>query len=78
MTDLFQNWKENKFIIAPSFTYDQTEGCNRLVILTDFSFWADEVDNLIEWCNQYGCSHKGMTVEIPNEDLLTAFCLRWS
>ncbi len=78
MTDIFHNWKENKFIIAPSFAYDSNKEFDHLVILTDVSFWTNEIDNLLAWCDQYGCSQKGMTVEIPNEDLLTAFCLRWS
>ena len=78
MTDLFHNWKENRFIVAPDYTYDANVRCAKLIVLTDIKFWAINTDELAEWCQEHGCTHKGMTVELPTEQMLTAFCLRWS
>lgn len=78
MTDIFHHWKENRFIIAPDYVRDSDSEHPHMVILTDIGFWADNVDHLVEWCNNYGCKTQGMTVEIPTDDLLTAFCIRWA
>jgi hypothetical protein len=78
MTDIFHHWKENRFVVAPAYAYEADGKCVKLVVLTDIKFWADSADELLSWCNEFGCTQKGMTVEFPEEDLLTAFCLRWS
>lgn len=74
MTDIFQSWKENRFVIAPPELVD-TE---KLIILTDYHYWADHTDELIAWCKENGAEQQGMTVVIPNKEVLTLFCLRWA
>jgi len=74
MTDIFQSWKENRFVIAPPELVDEEQ----LVILTDYNFWIDQTDELVEWCRENGAVQQGMTVVIPNTEVLTLFCLRWS
>ena len=74
MTDIFQSWKENKFIIAST---DITDG-ERVVVLTDIKFWTDQYDELIEWCQDTpGTTISGMVVVFDNEQALTMFTLKW-
>lgn len=78
MTDIFHDWKRNRFVLAPKFAYDTADtNIEQMVILTNVAFWVGEMDNLISWCRENGCRIQGMTVEIPTEELLTVFCLRW-
>lgn len=75
MTDIMQHWKENRFIVAPSELVDDTI----LIILTDIKFWAQHVDELIEWCRRTpGVETQGMTVSIRDSATLSLFLLRWS
>ena len=78
MTDIFHDWKKNRFIVAPEFAYDLGKDFKHVIVLTDIAFWAKEVDNLVPWCLENGCRTQGMTVEIPDDKILTLFCLRWS
>lgn len=78
MTDIFHHWKENRFIIAPDYVKEPYDGRTHIIVLTDIHFWALNTDQLTDWCQQHGCEVKGMTVEIPTDDLLTAFCIRWA
>ena len=75
MTDIFQHWKDNKFIVAPPFA---TYHCGRSVVLTDIAFWVQHIDDLQVWCQDNGCTVQGMTVDVPTDELLTAFFLKWS
>lgn len=75
MTDVFEQWKQQRFIIAPPDLID--EGVI-LVILSDYKYWVDNTDELLLWCKENNCENQGMTVVIPSEKTLTAFCLRWS
>lgn len=79
MTDIMQDFKDRKFVIAPSYISrglpEPTYG--HLVVMTDFSFWHDNFDDLMFWCADHDCQVKGMTIDIPNDETLTLFCLRW-
>ena len=75
MTDLFENWKKNKFITVGPELLDAGEN---LVILTDIGYWVEHEKELETWCNQNGASAAGMAVTFPDTKTLTAFCLRWS
>lgn len=72
--DILADWKRNKFIIAP-----EIEGISSkyLVVLTDIPFWADNADNLVEWCRTHSVKTKGMTVELETDEQLVMFELRW-
>ena len=75
MTDIFADWKKNRFITVG---YDLLDGPEQLVVLTDIGFWAEHEQELDTWCDQHGAVMTGMTVAFPNEQTLTAFTLRWS
>jgi hypothetical protein len=74
MTDIFQSWKENRFIIAPKVLVDE----EKLVILTDIQYWSGHHDELSSWCADRNAEVSGMTVVFGNEQTLTEFVLRWS
>jgi hypothetical protein len=75
MTDIFADWKKNKFVTVG---YDLLDGPEMLVILTDVKFWALHEQELQTWCDHTGAIMTGMTVTFPNEQTLTAFCLKWA
>ena len=72
--DVFADWKRNRFIVTD---LSDTADCI-LVVLTDISFWSDNYEPLYEWAQEHGCRVVGMTVNIPNEETLTWFTIRWS
>lgn len=74
MTDIFADWKTNRFVVAPAEYYDNSR---RVVVLTDIPFWTEHADQLTAWCRLYGCVQQGMTVEIASNSELTLFHLRW-
>lgn len=74
MTDIFQSWKDARFIIAPSVLVDN----ERLVILTDIQYWASHADELHEWCRDRNANTSGMTVSFDDEKTLLEFVLKWS
>ena len=71
---VMDNWNKKKFVVSESFYED---GFSHIVVLSDLSFWHNNFDELGEWCQQYGAEILGMTVNIPNEEILTLFYLRW-
>lgn len=72
--DIFESWKKNRFIVA-----DYKEIHNGiLVVMTDIKYWAENEYDLDLWCREHKCKVKGMTVEIPDEETLLLFTLRWS
>lgn len=73
--DLLSDWRQYKFIRI--ITDDINVKCYHLIVLTDISFWAENVDALKEWCDEHECTTSGMTVQIPTDELYTLFCLRW-
>jgi len=75
MTDIFEEWKKTKFIVADYELLDQPE---ILVVLTDYKFWADHLDELKIWCENHKAIQKGMTVGFNTQEDLAMFVLRWS
>lgn len=47
------------------------------VILGDWTFWAEHIAELDDWCEANGARLQGMTVEMT-EEILMMFVLRWS
>jgi hypothetical protein len=74
MNDIFAHWKEQRFIIAPDDLVDN----EKLVILTDYNYWADNTDELIAWCQARNVVTQGMAVVFPDDVSLMEFVLRWS
>ena len=66
---------KQRFVVIPA---DLLEGTEKMIILADYNFWADQEDELRHWCHDNNSSFLGMTVTVPNEQTLTAFCLRWA
>jgi hypothetical protein len=75
MTDIFHDWKTNRFVKVAADEYNVR--CIHLIVLTDIHFWVEHIEELVAWCSEMGCLHQGMTVEIPTDELLTAFYLKW-
>lgn len=73
--NVMEEWKKSKFVVTDLFQFD---GIMYVVVLSDFNFWANEIDELEDWCSQHNAKVKGMTVEIYNEETLTLFYLKWS
>jgi thymidine kinase len=76
MTDIMQDWKNQKFVVAPQYLMDDFK--ESFVILTDIKFWSENIDELVAWCDENNCTNKGMTVVFSTPEQLTAFCLKWS
>lgn len=74
--DIMADFKSRRFIVAPQHLLD-TRGEN-LVILTDYMFWSQHIDELTSWCNENNSSCSGMAVVMPDPETVTMFCLRWS
>lgn len=81
MTDIFQNWKNNRFVIVDA----GSSGLNidggvypHLVVLADIGYWTEHYDELKAWCEPHGCKVQGMTVSLPDQPTATLFCLRWN
>jgi hypothetical protein len=74
MTDVFEEWKKRRFIIANPELVDG----DKLVILTDFHYWIDNRDQLAEWCKFRNVDQQGSTVVFSDEATLLEFVLRWS
>jgi hypothetical protein len=80
MTDIMQDFKNRRFMVAPSYISRELPEpvYGHMIVLTDFSYWTEHIDDLLLWCGEHDCTVKGMTVDIPNDPTLTLFCLRWS
>ncbi len=72
--DVFADWRDKKFVIADSALNDKP---GYLIILTDFGFWATHMYDLDNWCKDHGGDIQGMTLNLPTEQSLSAFLLRW-
>jgi hypothetical protein len=71
------NLKRPRFVIADKLVSASFEQ-HRIIMLGDIGFWADHFEDLQQWCKETGARIEGMTVNIPDDRTLTAFCLRWS
>ena len=65
---------KERFVVVP---LDLLDSDGKLVILSDYNYWAEREAELQEWCDNHGASFKGMTIAL-DEKTLTAFCLRWT
>lgn len=72
-TDIFQEWKDNKFVVVTNL-----DEYKNLVVLTNIIYWHDNYTELWRWCEKHNCKVQGMTIEMPDEQTMTLFVLRWS
>lgn len=73
--DIFAEWKKSRFILAHPYLHNEK---GQLVILTDFSYWSEHIEELMEWCQDNGGEVNGSTVLFRNDKEVTTFVLRWS
>lgn len=65
-----------RFIVAPAeLMIDDDE---KLVILSDYRYWAKHLDELTEWCSERNVRIAGMTVVFGDAATLVEFVLKWS
>lgn len=76
MTDLFHQWKQQRFAIIDPDLLDNPTG--PVVLMSDLEFWSNHVAECLEWCQEHNCKIKGMTIELPDDKILTLFSLRWA
>jgi len=75
---IMEKWKDKKFLLVSPEQYQNDVKCLKLAVLTDIAFWAENVEDLMEWCDDNHCEIQGMTVAIPDDRTATLFSLRWS
>jgi hypothetical protein len=75
VTDIFDTWKRNRFVVADR---DLVEHGELLVVLTDLAYWSDHIGELISWCSERDANTLGCTVVFGSEAELTEFVLKWS
>jgi hypothetical protein len=73
--DVLSDWKNQKFVIADSSLNDNP---GYLIILADFGFWVTHMQNLENWCKDNDGKIQGMTLNLPTEQSLAAFLLKWT
>ncbi len=66
--------KGHRFIVAP----DNLGYGPHMVILSDFHYWSESYEELVEWCKHNNGQISGMTVDFDCESDLMMFILRWS
>jgi hypothetical protein len=74
MTDIMAKFKESKFVVVPN---DYEDSFEHLVVLSDIAYWSENLESLIEWCDENECEVLGMTVNVPDDQRLIVFILRW-
>lgn len=73
--DVLADWKKGRFAVVDARGWDM--GLSWVIILSDTKYWIDQWLNLESWCQMHGCTLSGLTVEVPDEKILTLFQLRW-
>lgn len=71
--DILKNWKTNRFVVVESIKSEYAH----CVVMTDILFWGHHYDELKDWLGTVNGEVTGMTIDLPNDSALTAFCLRW-
>lgn len=72
--DIMADYMDRLFLVVPNEFDDSYQ---HLVVLCDIAFWNANYDALVEWCDRHDSEVLGMTVNIPNDEMLTIFTLRW-
>jgi len=79
MTDVFADWKDKKFVVSPNYiTETFISGGGHIIVLTDVTYWNNNYHLLQDWCTENQSKIAGMTVEVPDEQRLMLFALRWA
>lgn len=78
MTVELNDWGHQKFVVYPNNNYGPSYFYSHYVILTDLQFWIENWDKLTEWTEEAGGEVTGMVLHLPNDRVVTEFCLKWS
>lgn len=73
-------WPSNKqrFHVVTDYAVISDYATHALIMLTNLEFWNLHWEELQQWCLDHGARSQGMTVDIPDAPVLTAFCLKWN
>lgn len=52
--------------------------CKYTVLLIKLDFWSKNIVELWDWLIEHNCTKQGMTVNIPDDERMMLFALRWS
>lgn len=77
VANIMADWQSARFFIAPDYIVADMD-TPHLIVLTELKFWAEHAEQLAAWCETHGATVAGMTVEIPDDQTLSLFVLRWS
>ena len=73
--DIMKDFKDTRFYIMPNdFDYYY----KHIAVLCDLSYWNTHFNDLRNWCDENECEVLGMTVNIPDDQRVVLFLLRWS
>lgn len=53
-------------------------GYTKSVMLTDLVYFADQEQELDQWCQENGAVRSGMIIDFPREAVLSLFIIRWA
>jgi len=68
---------KTKFVVSDALI-SESFGTKHIVILADLEFWNEHWEELLIWCREHGCEQKGVTVDVPSDQTMTLFALRWA
>lgn len=74
IADIMADYKDCLFKSVPN---EFDDAYQHLVVLCDWSYWMANWASLQDWCQQHGCEVLGMTVNIPDDETMMIFTLRW-
>lgn len=66
------SYQNKRFVVC------QLPDLGNIIMLSDVGYWVEHYDELKSWCSTHNCQLAGTTVEIPDDETLTMFCLSWS
>ena len=66
-----------RFVVADSIIAEEL-GQRVIVVLSDIGYWTKHYEALQQWCQENNSEVQGMTINIPDDQTLTAFCLKWA
>jgi hypothetical protein len=77
MTNIIERKNNSKFIVYDD-SYLSESNCKYTVLLSHLKFWVKNIDELQVWLQAHDCTKQGMTVNIPDDERMVLFALRWS
>lgn len=77
MTNIIERKNNSKFIVYDD-SYLSESDCKYTVLLSHLEFWVKHIDELQVWLQEHDCAKQGMTINIPDDERMVLFALRWS